>query len=105
MNERQSDYDGAWKEALEQYFPEFMAFFFPQAYAGIDWSMGYEFLDKELQKVTHDAELGRRRVDKLVTVQRNNGGEAWVLIHVEVQSQREDEFAKRMYVYNPLACN
>jgi len=23
------DYDGPWKEAIEQYFPAFMAFFFP----------------------------------------------------------------------------
>jgi hypothetical protein len=53
-----------------------------------------------LQKVARDAEFGRRRVDKLVTVWRNNGSEAWVLIHVEVQSQREGKFAERMYVYN-----
>jgi hypothetical protein len=24
-----TDYDSPWKEALERYFPEFMAFFFP----------------------------------------------------------------------------
>jgi hypothetical protein len=29
-----------------------MAFFFPKAHAQIDWSAGYEFLDKELQKIT-----------------------------------------------------
>ena len=77
-----------------------MAFFFPQAYADIDWSKGYEFLDKELQKVVRDAELGRRLADKLIKVWRHNGEEAWVLIHIEVQGQVDAGFAKRMYTYN-----
>jgi len=42
------DYDSPWKEILEWYFPDFMAFFFPHAAAQIDWSRGYETLDKEL---------------------------------------------------------
>src|SRR5439155_13356893 len=42
----------------------------------------------------------RMHADKLVKVWRNDGEEAWVLIHIEVQSQRETEFARRMYVYN-----
>jgi len=100
MNETRSDYDGAWREALERYFAEFMAFFFPQAHAGIDWSRGHEFLDKKLQQVVRDAELGRRRADKLVKVWRKNGDEAWVLVHVEVQAWEEAAFAERMYVYN-----
>jgi hypothetical protein len=77
-----------------------MAFFFPQAHGDIDWTRGYEFLDQELQQVTPDAALGRRRVDKLVKVWRTGGDEAWVLVHIEVQSQEETEFAERMYVYN-----
>jgi len=94
------DYDNPWKEALERYFEQFMAFFFPQAYDDIDWSRGHVFLDKELQQVTPDAALGQRRVDKLVQVWRKGGDEAWVLVHVEVQSQEETGFAERMYVYN-----
>ncbi len=49
-----TDYDGAWKEALEVYFPQFMAFFFPDAHDDINWEVGYEFLDKELQKIGQD---------------------------------------------------
>lgn len=94
------DYDTPWKKALEQYFEAFIAFFFPHVHASIDWQQGYEFLDKELQQVARDAELGQRRADKLVKVQRNDGKETWVLVHVEVQSQHEPDFAKRMYVYN-----
>ncbi len=100
MTEPQSDYDSPWKEALEYYFEAFMAFFFPQAHADIAWGRGHEFLDKELQQVVRDAELGRRLADKLVKVWRRDGQEAWVLVHIEVQGQVEADFAKRMYVYN-----
>jgi len=100
MTEPPVDYDGAWKEVLERFFEEFISFFFPRAHAGIDWSMDYEFLDKELQQVVRDAELGRRLADKLVRVWSREGEEAWVLVHVEVQGHPDPEFAKRMYVYN-----
>lgn len=100
MSEVITDYDSPWKEALERYFPAFMAFGFPEAYAGIDWTRGYEFLDKELQQVVRDAELGRRLADKLVKVWRLDGDETWVLIHLEVQGQVEADFAKRMFVYH-----
>jgi len=39
-------------------------------------------------------------VDKLAQVWRQDGAEAWVLVHVEVQSQEDAAFAERMYVYN-----
>ncbi len=94
------DYDSPWKEAVERYFPEFMAFYFPAAHAQIDWSLGYEFLDQELRAVVQDAELGRRCVDKLVRVTRLVGTEDWIFIHLEVQASPQVEFAERMFVYN-----
>ena len=87
MRKRLTDYDNPWKETLERYFPEFMALFFPKAYADIDWGYKHEFLDKELRQVTGESELGLRRVDQLVRVYRQGGSEIWVLVHVEVQSQ------------------
>ncbi|BAZ09331.1 hypothetical protein NIES4071_11390 [Calothrix sp. NIES-4071] len=77
-----------------------MEFFFPVAHNQIDWTREIQFLDKELQEVTADAEIGRRFADKLVKVYLKNGKEEWVLVHVEVQSQEEDDFAMRMYIYN-----
>jgi hypothetical protein len=94
------DYDSPWKGLIEQYFPDFIAWFFPQAHAGIDWARGYEFLDQELAQVTRDAELGRRRVDKLARVMGREGREDWVWVHVEVQGARQSEFAERMFVYH-----
>ncbi len=95
-----SDFDSPWKEALDRYFEAFLDFFFPKAHAEIDWTRGYEALDKELQQIVREAEWGRRLVDKLVKVWRTSGQEEWVLVHVEVQAQEEAGFARRMYVYN-----
>ncbi len=53
-----TDFDGAWKEALEQFFPAFIEFFWPQAYAAIDWAKPYAFLDRELRQITRDAAVG-----------------------------------------------
>ena len=100
MTSQRADYDNPWKEALGLYFQPFMAFFFPQIEANIDWSRGYEFLDKEFQQVVRDAEIGRIYADKLVKVWQRDGSEIWVLIHVEVQSQVQSDFPERMYVYN-----
>jgi hypothetical protein len=95
-----TDFDSPWKEALDRYFEQCLALFFPQAHADIDWSRGHEMLDKELQPIVRQAEQGRRYVDKLVKVWLKNGEERWLLIHVEVQARKEGEFPKRMYVYN-----
>lgn len=95
-----NDFDSPWKEALEHRFPEFLMLLFPDIHAQIDWSCDQEFLDKELQQVVQDSELGRRYADKLVKVWALDGSEAWVLIHVEVQGEVEKAFAQRMYVYH-----
>ena len=96
----QPDYDSPWKEIIEQYFPEFMRFFFPQAYAEIDWSRPHVFLDKELQKIMREAETGSRRVDKLVKVFLKDGRETWLLLHIEVQGQWDGDFEERIYIYH-----
>jgi len=93
------DFDSPWKDILDGYFPDFMAFFFPQAAAEIDWSRGFETLDKELAQAVRDAELGRRFADKLIRVFLLDGSEEWLLVHIEVQGQRDAAFAKRMFVY------
>jgi hypothetical protein len=93
-------YDTPWKLALEHYFPQFMAFYFPTTCAAIDWTKGYTFLDKELSKVIKDALVGTRHVDKLVKVYRKTGEEDWLGMHIEVQSSRSSDFSRRMYQYH-----
>ncbi|MFM6244329.1 MAG: transposase [Dolichospermum sp.] len=100
MTEQSTDYDSPWKEIIELYFPSFLEFFFPLAYAEIDWNLPYQFLDKELHQLEPDAEIGKRLVDKVAKVWLLNGEEAWVLVHLEVQGQYDSKFTERMYTYN-----
>ncbi len=94
------DVDSPWKEALEHFLESFLALCFPEVHAGIDWGRGYQSLDKELQRIVRDARVGKRLADKLFKVWSKDGHEAWLLVHIEVQGQRERAFAERMFVYN-----
>jgi len=95
-----ANYDTPWKEALQQYFEPFLSFFFPRVHALIDWGQIPEALDKELEQILRQADSGERVADKLFKVWLQNGEATWVLIHVEVQSQSDSDFARRMYQYN-----
>ena len=95
-------FDESWKEVLEHLFEHFMAFFFPDVHNEIDWSKGYETLDNELHQALETAQLKKRLVDKLIRVWLKKGKAVWILLHVEVQSQREKNFAHRMFLYNFL---
>lgn len=97
--------DSPWKESLDLYFRAFLLLFFPAIHDDIDWSRPCELLDKELQQLGSRSARGRRVVDKLVKVWRKNGQPAWVLIHIEVQGQRDRTFGRRMYVYNSRLFN
>lgn len=92
--------DSAWKDILDQLFPDFLEFFFPEIHRDIDWSRGYESLKNELQPILLEAEVGKQVSDTLVKVHLLDGSETWVLIHVEVQGQPEAGFARRMFDYN-----
>jgi hypothetical protein len=95
-----ANHDESWKSAIEQYLEAFMAFFFPQAHQAIDWERGYEFLEQELLQIAPDAEFGKRFVDKLVKVWLVDGEETWLLLHLEIQSQTDSGFARRMFIYH-----
>lgn len=95
-----SQADEAWKIAIEDFFPEIMAFCFPEIYSKIEWRRGWEFLDKEFQTIVPGNENGTCFVDKLVKVYLLNGNEQRLMLHIEVQGQHERAFPKRMFVYN-----
>ena len=110
---KQDDYDHPWKDILTRYFPDFLEFFFPHIAKDVDWSKGYQFLDKELEQIAPKSAVTSRAVDKLVKVwkkpapakegqgsKKKSASEARVLIHVEVQSQDESYFDERMYIYS-----
>lgn len=99
-NESKTDLDSPWKNILDIYFQSFLEICHPEAAAAIDWSRGYEPLEKELSSITRKSEMGKRIVDKLMKVWRKDGVESWVLLHLEVQGRKENNFEKRMYIYN-----
>jgi hypothetical protein len=43
-----SDYDGAWKEALRTHLSELTEKYFPMVHAVIDWTVEPKWFDKEL---------------------------------------------------------
>ncbi len=94
-----ADYDGVWKEAAEKFLRPLLERCFPQVARGIDWDKGWTFLDSELQKIVGDAERGPQRADKLVKVYRLDGGEEWLLLHLEMQNQKDSKLPLRMYQY------
>jgi hypothetical protein len=95
-----SDFDHPWKDLIQRFFPDFMAFFFPEVASRIDWQREFAFLEQELRQVVRDAETGPKRVDKLARVWLFDGEEQHILIHIEVQSQSDSEFGERLFVYH-----
>jgi hypothetical protein len=95
-----ADQDSAWKELLDAYFPAFVEFFYPHIDAEIDWTRGYESLDKELAAIRPAHAMGKLLADKLFKVWLKNGKAAWLLVHVEVQERVTKAFARRLFIYN-----
>lgn len=95
-----SDYDGAWKEILESQLEQSLRRFFPVVHAGVNWSVPWQSLDQELHNLLAKERSQVRRVDKLVQVTTLEGQTQCLLIHLEVQSFSEPEFARRIYHYH-----
>ena len=94
------DYDAYWKEIITTLFADFVQFFLPDVHEQIDFDKPPEFLKQELQKLIADKlKKGKVINDKLAKVQLKDGSERWLLIHIEVQSYYEADFAERMFAY------
>lgn len=53
--------------------------------------------------MTGETEASKRITDKLFQVWLASGELTWILIHIEIQSQYQADFAERVYHYNCLA--
>src|SRR5450830_955465 len=93
-------YDLPWKSALTHAFRAFMAFFFAELSAQIDWSKRPRSRDKELVGISFGDAPGGLIADKLIEVLLRDGLVQWVLVHIEVQAQRDVSLAQRV-----LDCN
>ncbi len=93
--------DSLWKGVLEEFFADFLRFFYPNANEIFDFNRKFEFLDKELGEIFPNAndDENIKFVDKLVKVWRKNGKTEYILIHIGVQGNAVKYFAKRMFTY------
>jgi hypothetical protein len=77
-----------------------MAFFLADLHARIDWTKRPRLRDKELAGISFGAAPDGLVADKLVEVSLRDGRVQWVLIHIEVQAQRDAALAQRVLDYN-----
>ena len=97
--------DILWKGLLEWVCDDLLRFVFPNADKIFDLQRKFGFLDKELAEMYPEAnkKTDVRFVDKLVQVYRRNGGEEWILIHIEVRDYTKPNdrplFGERLFRY------
>ncbi|MCC5944857.1 MAG: Rpn family recombination-promoting nuclease/putative transposase [Bernardetiaceae bacterium] len=89
--------DALWKGIITSLFEPFMHYFYEDFAADIDFSRKPEFLDKELDEIYPQSDSKKRRSDKLIKFFLQNGDARWVLVHVEVQGYRDEDFPERMF--------
>ena len=95
------DYDILWKGVLEDVFVDVVRFIFPAAEEELDLEQGITFLDKELAELYPEPgrQIDSRVVDKLVRINRKDGKDQWLLLHLEIQGWNDPKFAERMFRY------
>jgi len=89
------NHDRLFKELLTTFFVEFIELFFPDIIEYLE-ADSLEFIDKE---IFTDITAGARREADLLVKCRFQGRETFFLIHLEHQSKREKDFARRMFFY------
>ncbi len=90
--------DLLWKGIIEDFFPQFMDFFYHDVVHQFDLDRA-DFLDQEFDQLFPEIEGHARRVDKLVKVPLHEGRDKWILIHIEVQGYYDKDFLHRMLTY------
>jgi hypothetical protein len=51
---KKHDFDAAWKSILEAFEVEIVELLFPEIFKKVDWELGTDSLDKELQEIQKD---------------------------------------------------
>jgi Putative transposase, YhgA-like len=94
-------HDQLFKQLLQGFFPDFLRLFDPQTAASLDLGT-VSFRDTE---AFTDIPQGERRLADLVAqVATTDGTDELILIHVEIQREREAHFPYRMWQYYSLLC-
>ena len=95
-----TDFDLRWKELIHCFTEDFVAFFLPTLYPLVNFSKPPEFLEQELQKLfTDENRTGKKISDKLIKLYLKDGQEWFVLVHVEVEGDAPNTYAKEVFKY------
>ena len=93
------DYDALWKDFIHEFWRDILERFMPDLYDKADLDHEAEFLEKELRDLLGDSEPSKNFVDELMKVFLKDGGEEWVLLHIEIQGKGGEDISRRMFRY------
>lgn len=71
----------------------------PVLYEDIDFAKEPDFLQQKLFQEIIQEKKGKQVADQIVKVFLKSGEEKWLLIHIEVQGERDPDFSIRMFRY------
>jgi hypothetical protein len=93
------NYDQAWKLALMARFKEMLQILWVDMYDLIDWSYDVEYLDKEFFQYIAGEQGKGQILDSLVKVKLLSKEIVFVLLHTEIQAQKDMDITHRIYRY------
>jgi hypothetical protein len=89
-------FDQALKTALENRFKQMLQIFWVDMYDYIDWSYELEYLNKEFPRQSLSDEEKGQIVDSLVKVKVFSEETPFVILHTEIQAQKDVDMMSRM---------
>ena len=92
-----TDFDQLYKRLIKNFFKWFLEFFCDEIAREIDFTTEPQFIDKELY--TDQVHGKKRYTDILAKVKMLKGNWTYILIHIEIQREREIDFSRRMFNY------
>lgn len=104
IREKQSTYtshDKLFKELLHTFFEDFLLAFFPEVHKEID----FVHLQPISEEVHSDLIKGSTRRLDIVVQTRLKNEDAVVIVHVEPQNSKQEDFNRRMFSYFSLLYN
>jgi len=102
-----SDYDGFWKDLINRFFYPLLKRAVPELYEKADIEKKHRFLETEFRDILKTFDRKKRQrprfADLVIEVPLKNGGNAWILFHVEAQQgYGGGNIAERMNHYRSL---
>lgn len=89
-----TEMDGPWKDVLDLAPRLVLARLWPELIDVVNWSVDYQSLDNELQRLTPEDREAVRRVDRLVLFEKVDGDPLY--LHIEVHCYHDKDLGRRV---------